>query len=176
MTAPQITSSAFSLDFGSEVAGKLSDPQTVTFTNIGNANLIIGDTEVIGAAPADFGLTVDFCSFQVLPPGADCEIELSMRPTAIGERTAQLVIENNDPDQDLFIIDLKGKGTGSGGCQLNHAASTFDLTWILLAILILAAYYLPYLSKRLTKSSACSSSTARISSIMRRVVGSSLPK
>jgi hypothetical protein len=36
--------------------------------------------------------------------------------------------------------------------------------------------YAPIFSNRLTKSSACSSSTARMVSIKRRVVGSSLPK
>ena len=43
---------------------------------------------------------------------------MSMRATEIGERTAQFVIESNDPAQPFVKIDLSGEGTGSGGCQM----------------------------------------------------------
>jgi hypothetical protein len=137
MTPPQISSSSLNLDFGSDVAGQLSDEQLVTITNIGGGELVIGDTEFIGAAPVDFGLTMDFCSFQVLGAGESCEIGFSMRATEIGDRSAQLVVESNDPQQPLLFIAMSGKGTGSGGCRLNPAFPPFGelLWWIMLLAL-----------------------------------------
>ena len=123
-----------SLDFGSEVAGKLSDEQIVTITNTGGGNLVIADSEFIGAAPVDFGLTMDFCSFQVLAAGESCEFGFSMRATELGERVAQFVIQSNDPEQPLFFMDLRGNGTGSGGCGLSPSLPSLEyfFGWMLL--------------------------------------------
>ncbi|HEX5035202.1 MAG TPA: choice-of-anchor D domain-containing protein [bacterium] len=138
MTPPQITSSALSLDFGSEVAGKLSDEQIVTFTNAGGGDLIIGDSEFIGAAPVDFGLTMDFCSFQVLGAGESCDVGFSMRATELGERVAQFVIQSNDPEQPLLFMDLRGNGTGSGGCGLSPSLPSleFFFGWMIIMALL----------------------------------------
>jgi hypothetical protein len=137
MTPPRISSSSLSLDFGNEVAGQLSDEQLVTITNIGGGELIIGDTEFIGAAPVDFGLTMDFCSFQVLGAGESCEIGFSMRATEIGDRFAELVMESNDPQQPLLFIEMSGKGTGSGGCGLTPMALPFgNFIWLTVLVLL----------------------------------------
>lgn len=118
LSIPEITSDVSALNFGNEVAGRLSDPQSITIENVGAADLVIEETKVVGGAPADFGLTMDFCSFQIVGPGESCQISMSMRPTEQGDRTAQLVIQSNDPDQPFFSIDLTGRGTGSGGCAV----------------------------------------------------------
>lgn len=142
MTPPQITSSALSLNFGEEVAGRLSDEQLVTLTNTGGGDLIIGDSEFIGAAPVDFGLTMDFCSFQVLAAGESCEVGFSMRATEIGDRLAQFVIESNDPSQPLFFIEMSGKGTGSGGCQLRPGSPPMgSVYWLAMLLILLLIYF-----------------------------------
>jgi len=132
----QISSNPTSLDFGTEVAGRLSDPQTLTITNTGASDLTIDDNKVIGPAPADFGVTMDFCSFQTLHPGNSCQIAISMRATDLGDRTAQFVIESNDPAQPFFFIDLSGTGKGSGGCQFSQGSRSGDFlfSWGLGAI------------------------------------------
>lgn len=130
----QISVNPMSLDFGTVVAGRLSDPQTLTITNIGASDLSIEDNKVIGSAPADFGVTMDFCSFQTLAPGESCQIAISMRATELGDRTAQFVIENNDPSQRFLILDLSGAGKGSGGCQLSSSPFSWKmdfLSWFL---------------------------------------------
>jgi hypothetical protein len=141
MTPPQIASSALSLNFGEEVAGKLSDEQVVTITNIGGGELVIADSEFIGAAPVDFGLTMDFCSFQSLAAGESCEFGFSMRATEIGDRVAQFVIETNDPNQRLLLIDMNGKGTGSGGCGLSPSLPPLGtFIWWMMALSLLWLY------------------------------------
>jgi HYDIN/CFA65/VesB family protein len=115
---PNIESNVSSLNFGNKVAGQQSDPQTVIITNSGEADLVLQGAMVIGGDSADFGPSLDQCSFQVLAPGESCTIELKMRATQLDERSAQFSIESNDPDEPLLLIDLSGKGTGSGGCAL----------------------------------------------------------
>ncbi len=133
----QISANPTSLAFGTEVAGRLSVPQTFTITNTGSSDLNIEDNKVIGSAPADFGVTMDFCSFQTLAPGESCQIAISMRATQLGDRTAQFVIESNDPGQPFLVLDLSGAGKGSGGCQFSNSpvSGSMDfLSWFLPAL------------------------------------------
>jgi hypothetical protein len=135
---PNIESNVSSLDFGSEVAGRLSDSQTVILTNTGDADLLIGATGSSRGDTVDFGPTLDLCSFQTLAPGESCRIDLAMRPTEVADRSAQFTIESNDPDQPLLNIDLFGAGTGSGGvCSLNKRIDIFSGRgfWLLFLIL-----------------------------------------
>lgn len=124
--APNIESNVSSLDFGKKVAGQLSKPQTVILTNTGEVDLIIGTASSSGGDTVDFAPSLDECSFQILPPGESCTLELKMRPTELGDRSAQFTIESNDPDQPLFSIDLFGIGTGSGGCTLSSPGPAFS--------------------------------------------------
>lgn len=123
---PNIESNVSSLDFGSEVAGRLSDSQTVILTNSGDADLLIGATGSSRGDTVDFGPTLDLCTFQTLAPGESCNIDLAMRATEVADRSAQFTVESNDPDQPLLTIDLFGTGTGSGGvCSLNKRSDSF---------------------------------------------------
>ena len=136
--SPHIVSNTSSLNMGDEVAGKLSDSQTVIITNQGGADLVLHDNKFIGAAPVDFGLTADFCSFQTLAPGDNCQMQIAMRPTEIGQRNAQFLLESNDPETPFLIIDLTGKGTGSGGCGLSGPSGAFGFSLALALGLSLA--------------------------------------
>jgi hypothetical protein len=115
---PEISSNVSVLDFGPQVVGQLVDPQIIILTNLGEADLILQDNKFIGEATADFILTMDFCSFQTLAPDETCQIQISMRPTELDQRTAQFAVESNDPDEPLLLIEMIGEGTGSGGCSL----------------------------------------------------------
>lgn len=119
---PNIVSSVSTFNFGSQVAGQLSDSSSFTLTNNGEADLILENTKIIGANSTDFAFSTDLCSFQVLAPGESCNFDLSMRPTALGERNGQMAIESNDPDTPVLYIDLQGNGTGSGGCSMLQAS------------------------------------------------------
>lgn len=134
--APNIQSSVLSLDYGSQVAGQLSDPQDITITNTGQADLVLANSKIIGENSADFVVSMDLCSFETLSPGASCQIELEMRPTELGDRAAQLALENNDPDEPLLTVELTGKGTGSGGCSLGGAAP--GISWLAIPLLLAA--------------------------------------
>jgi len=129
--APDIQSDVSNFNFGSQVAGQLGDAQAFTIFNGGPADLVIQNTKIIGNNPADFGFTMDLCSFQVLGPGESCAVELSMRPTGLGDRSGLVAIESNDPDSPVFTIELAGNGTGSGGCSLRAKEPVGDFQWML---------------------------------------------
>jgi len=148
---PVIQSDVDLLDFGDQVAGQLGDPQTITITNIGEVDLDLQDNKFIGEDPADFVLSMDFCSFQTLAPGETCQIQVSMRATTTGDRTGQFAIESDDPDLPILLINLQGKGTGSGGCHLNPVTTKFPSgegweVWAVSMMLLLG------LLKRLSKN------------------------
>jgi hypothetical protein len=141
--APEIDSNFSELDFGTGTIGQLSKPITVTLTNTGQANLTLDDTSIIGQNSADFGVAMDLCSFQSLPPGQSCQIQITMRPTDVGVRQAELVIPNNDPDESIFLIQLNGGGKGSGGCSLNPGdaqSSEMNVWGLLLAFALLVRF------------------------------------
>lgn len=139
---PEISSSVSDFNFGSQVAGQLSDPESFTLTNNGAADLILKNTKIIGANSTDFAFSTDLCSFQVLSPGESCDFDLSMRPTALGERNGQVAVESNDPDTPVLYIDLQGNGTGSGGCGLQSSNVVQHRLTTFLAILPLMGLFL----------------------------------
>lgn len=136
---PNIVSSVTSLDFGKKVAGQLSDPQTVVLTNTGEADLMIGTARTSDGDTVDFGPSLDECTFQTLAPGESCTLELNMRPTDLGDRSALFTIESNDPDTPLLSIALSGVGTGSGGCS-QIATGTASPSQALVLIFLLGLF------------------------------------
>jgi outer membrane protein OmpA-like peptidoglycan-associated protein len=80
--------------------------QTITVTNKGTGNLIIGN---IGN-PANTGFTVvtDNCSTKTLAPAASCTIVMSFSTTTEGTKSSTLSIPSNDPDENPLLLTLKG--------------------------------------------------------------------
>ena len=121
-----ISISPSSLDFGSTYTGNTSPAQTITITNIGTGDLIIGTTTITGTNPSEFTKQTDTCTGITLPASGTCQIQITFSPTSAGAKTATLSIPSNDPDTPTVEASLTGTGvvpqytltvskTGTGG-------------------------------------------------------------
>ncbi|MGD9583164.1 MAG: IPTL-CTERM sorting domain-containing protein, partial [Lysobacterales bacterium] len=95
--APGIGISPASLAFGNVLVGQTSAAQTVTLSNTGTANLTLGTLALSGANAADFALSADTCTAQVIVPAASCTFDVSLTPAATGARAAQVDIPSDAP-------------------------------------------------------------------------------
>ena len=106
-TAPAVSLSPTSLNFGNVKVGTTSAPKTVTLTNTGTGPLSISSIGIAGTNSADFSQTNN-CGASVAA-GAKCSISLTFKPSVIGSRVAALAIADNasgSPQQ----VSLKGNG------------------------------------------------------------------
>ncbi len=97
--------------FGNVTVGSSSN-QTVTVTNNGNANLIIGSIAQINPLDAPFS-TSDTCSEQTLQPSASCTIAISFAPNSTGAFNDSFNIPSDDPYENSVTISLSGTGLSS---------------------------------------------------------------
>jgi hypothetical protein len=108
---PQVSLSASSLGFGTELVGGASEPLPVTVTNSGSAALDI--TNIV--ADANFAQT-NTCA-ATLAPGANCTISVTFTPTLAGSLAGTLSISDNASGSPQKV-SLTGVGsTGGGRCS-----------------------------------------------------------
>jgi hypothetical protein len=88
--------------FGSQAIGTVSAPQKLTFTNSGDATLMVTS---IATSP-EFGETGNCAT---VAPGASCAINVTFQPTGSGLRTGTLTINSNSVD-GVFTLALTGTG------------------------------------------------------------------
>ncbi|MEM9272961.1 MAG: LamG-like jellyroll fold domain-containing protein, partial [Cyanobacteria bacterium P01_F01_bin.143] len=96
-----------SQDFGILEIDTATSQQTFTITNKGTEALSISDVVITGANADEF--TTDF-SVSEIAAGASAELTVNFTPTAGGDRSAILTINNNDDDESAFAINLTGNG------------------------------------------------------------------
>ncbi|MCC5875880.1 MAG: choice-of-anchor D domain-containing protein [Candidatus Sumerlaeia bacterium] len=97
------------LDFGSrDLADGATDPDHVTVSNTGQLPVVINAVNITGDHVGDF-LTSTTVPLEI-PVGQSADIDVSFHPSAVGVRTATLVIEGNDPENSMVMIDLTGTG------------------------------------------------------------------
>ena len=99
--------------FGSVTQGFSSD-ETVTITNDGAANLVIG--AIASADPLSvfaFSIPTDTCSNQTLAPGVSCTLTVRFSPTAsdLGTIGESFDIPSNDPDENPVTVSVSGTAT-----------------------------------------------------------------
>jgi hypothetical protein len=95
------------LAFGNQAVGVPSSPQNVVLTNIGKSRLKISSIAMGGADPGDFSQTNN-CG-KGLAAGASCQIQVTFTPTALGARSASVVI--NSPELSVpQTVPLSGTG------------------------------------------------------------------
>jgi hypothetical protein len=107
-TAPQVSLSASSLSFSSQVVGTTSSAQSLTLSNTGDATLAISGVAVTGPDSQDFSLA-SACGGS-LNAGASCALSLTFTPTSAGSRTATLEITTDAPGSP-HTVALAGTGT-----------------------------------------------------------------
>ncbi len=90
--------------------GDTSTPPPVTFTNTSPSTpLTINTLNVTGTDLTDFAITSTDCTGITLQPNDSCTATVNFTPTAVGSRTANIVVDHtglNDP----FTLQLNGVG------------------------------------------------------------------
>ena len=96
------------INFGDQIIGTSSNPQTVFISNVGNGFVFVNGVGVAGPNAADFQSS-GICGGLV--PGASCAVSVSFNPTTIGPKTAQLAIGSNAQNAATAnTIGLSGSG------------------------------------------------------------------
>jgi hypothetical protein len=108
--------------------GSLSPPQIFTVINRGLRDLIVDGISITGTDTSHFVVQDDGCSMKALSPSVRCEIQVAFAPTSGGEKSVNLSIVSNDPNENPFVIDLSGKGMGppSAATLLSPSGKTIN--------------------------------------------------
>ena len=102
-------------DFG-EVQTGHSATTTVTISNVGNLLLTLYDIGFTPESSDAFSIVpeIDPNDFPLVlrtrGPRASIDIEIEFSPLDIGEKSAVLEIESNDPDEDIVEVSISGEG------------------------------------------------------------------
>ena len=116
--APAVTLSTHNLTFPDTPVGTTSASQPVTLTNSGSADLEISSIVMTG----DFAKS-DHC-LTTMPPGTSCIIDVTFKPTAVGNRYGAMTINDNAGDSPQTVL-LSGNGLAAPSVSLVPAALTF---------------------------------------------------
>ncbi|MDI6791952.1 MAG: PQQ-binding-like beta-propeller repeat protein, partial [bacterium] len=113
ISAPDISVSPASHNFGSVNIGNSSDPQTFTISNTGDADLVIGTITLTGTDASAFSIQNNNYSGQTLAPSATCPVDVVFSPVSAGLKSASLFIASNNPDTPALDVSLSGEGVSS---------------------------------------------------------------
>ena len=106
--ATSVILSPSSLNFGNQKVGTVSDPQTVTLTNIGNKPVSINELGILGQFPQVF-LQTNNCGSSVAA-GASCTINVQFAPQLTLGFIESLAVKDNGGGQ-MQKIQVTGTGT-----------------------------------------------------------------
>lgn len=105
-----------SLDFGTQLVGAATAPQTVTLTNNNATALAITSIAVVATAPpaaaTDFAIAPGGTCGASLASGASCTVNVTFTPSVASAELAKLVFTDVDPSSPQFAT-LTGTGTNS---------------------------------------------------------------
>lgn len=102
-----------STTFGSQPVSTSSATKTIVLTNTGTGTLTYTNTTVTGANAGDFSVGDSNCSSTgFLAPNDTCNITVQFVPTAIGHRTANVVVADNAPSGTQSVT-VSGNATAS---------------------------------------------------------------
>jgi FtsP/CotA-like multicopper oxidase with cupredoxin domain len=109
--APVASVSPTTVSFGNQLLNVTSAPTPVTLTNAGTLPLTVSSLALAGANPGDFAQT-STCPVApaTLAAGANCTINVTFRPAALGVRGARLLVNTNDPISPTVTVTLDGTG------------------------------------------------------------------
>jgi uncharacterized repeat protein (TIGR01451 family) len=103
--APVATPSPTSLAFTPNINVGSTSARSFVITNTGNASLVIGVFNMLGANPLDFNASG--CIGTTLGPSASCSVNVTFSPKDDGPRSAQLsIVSNGEPAS----VTLTGTG------------------------------------------------------------------
>jgi hypothetical protein len=112
--------------FGDTPVSTMSSTKNITLTNSGSGPLTYTKTTVSGADPGDFSVGDTNCASVSFVPanGGTCTITVQFVPTAIGHRTATVVVHDSAPS-GTQSVNVAGTGTAS---SVAFAPTPIDFT------------------------------------------------
>ena len=123
----QISVAPLSLTYPDQVIVEASDPQIVTVTSTGNANLTVSGVSFTGTDPTSF-IATNECTMSVAPQST-CSIQVSFAPKTTGVKSASLVIASN-AKTPAPPISLSGTGILPPPPEVNPATLSVDVLGI----------------------------------------------
>lgn len=97
------------IDFGSRQINESTGKETVTMTNVGDANMTFaGGVTLTGTDAAHFVVSDNTCTGP-LAPNAACTVKVALRATTVGEKNATLRFGDNAPGNP-HLVTLTGIG------------------------------------------------------------------
>jgi len=106
VSAPQL--SRLDWTFAAHPVGQMSGPGVIFIYEKGNLPVNFSGLAITGPNASDFQIIGDTCR-PILDPFKTCKLTFQFTPTQPGERTAQLVI-NNDAPNSPQIVQIRGMG------------------------------------------------------------------
>ncbi len=111
-----VTDSAAPVDdllvpFGQVTEGTTSPVKTVTVTNSGNQNLVLGAVAMANPLDLPYALVSDNCTNQTLTPASSCTLTVDFAPTSTGSFPETFDIPSNDAVQPTVTVTVSGTGT-----------------------------------------------------------------
>jgi hypothetical protein len=101
-------------EFGDQTVGAGSADQVVVLTNAGGQPLDIAGASLGGADPGEFSLVADGCAGRKLELWQSCTITARFTPSAAGEQSATLALEDNEPSPSVIVLSGAGVAGNSG--------------------------------------------------------------
>jgi hypothetical protein len=95
--------------FGDVTEGLTID-QTITVSNDGNADLVLGDIGIANPIAEPFAILNDSCSGQTLTPASDCTFDIRFAPVDTSIASDSFDVVSNDPDEDSVTVNVSGTG------------------------------------------------------------------
>jgi hypothetical protein len=120
-------------DFGTVLIGDSSEPAYFSIENTGTDTLLINSIIISSGAQSDYFLDDSTTSYTLLPEEVT-SFSLHFSPSESGQRTATVVIENNDSDENPYTFTLTGQGEPKipdlyvriGANEVPHGTVGFD--------------------------------------------------
>lgn len=114
------------VSFDDQMLGTTSAARAVTLRNTGSADIAVS----LVSAQGDFAVSgQDACA--VIAPGTACTLGVSFRPTALGDRVGQVVVQSNASSPSVAIA-LQGRGVPAPTPVLATSATSFAFGNVLL--------------------------------------------
>jgi uncharacterized repeat protein (TIGR03803 family) len=115
---PAATLSTTSLKFGEEALNETSAAKTVTLKNSGVALLVVSNVAVNG----NFAISTNTCTGATLTNGKNCNVSVTLTPTAVGLQTGTLRFTDNTGTNPQTVALA---GTGIEPATLSPASTTY---------------------------------------------------
>lgn len=115
-------------DFGSSEVGVAAASVTFTIENLGLGDLNLSGSpdkiSISGAHAGDFVIDQSDVASPV-SPSEETTFTITFTPSASGTRSATITIENDDSDEDSYVIQLTGEGAITGATRGSSDRDSF---------------------------------------------------